>query len=191
MIYRTYAAEFGRWAMRHFGVGEEAAQDAFQDAVVIAWDHARSGHLTELRAGLKTYLFGVGRHRLLKSRARQSREPRWSDVSPPAGGGEPGGPAPTPEQEAGLALAANVGMLDQLLGPPDTPCRRLLEGFYFERRSLAELAQWLGYKTEAVARKKKCLCLRALRQVVSRYGLTLDSFLTDPIDQSPSDFSGS
>lgn len=175
MIYRTYAPEFGRWAARQFGVDEATAQDAFQDAVVVAWDHARAGRLTELRSELKTYLFGIGRHRLLKVAAQRRREQPWPDDK----AGDQPGPLPTPVQETELALAADPTRLNQLLGPPESACRRLLEGFYFERRSLTELAARLGYKTEAVARKKKCLCLRALRELVSRHHLTLDSFLRD------------
>ena len=185
LIYTTFAPEFSRWAARCYGADAATAQDAFQDAVVVTWDHARSGHLAELRAGLKTYLFGIGRHRLLKAAAAAHRLEPLPEFGFDADF-DAAGPQPTPAQEQELALAADSARLAQLLGPVESVCRRLLEGFYFERLSLAALADQLGYRTEAVARKKKCLCLRALRETVSRQRLTLDSFFLDWLDQPSS-----
>ncbi|MBD0257043.1 MAG: sigma-70 family RNA polymerase sigma factor, partial [Cytophagales bacterium] len=56
--------------------------------------------------------------------------------------------------------------LMNLLGTLGEGCREMLLGFYYERKSMQELAGAMGYASEAVAKNKKASCLKKLRDLV-------------------------
>jgi DNA-directed RNA polymerase specialized sigma24 family protein len=45
------------------------------------------------------------------------------------------------------------------------PCKQVLESYYYHRKSMQEIALWLGYKNEQTARNQKYKCLLRLREI--------------------------
>ncbi|MEO5999633.1 MAG: hypothetical protein ABIN89_22750, partial [Chitinophagaceae bacterium] len=44
------------------------------------------------------------------------------------------------------------------------PCKSLLLGFYYERFNMDQLAEKLGFKNAQVAKQRKFICIKRLRQ---------------------------
>lgn|GEM_PF-2738436 len=77
----------------------------------------------------------------------------------------PGEPAAPDDLEAALEAERNavlLGLLDKL----GEGCCEVLLGFYYEKKSMQELAGEMGYASEAVAKNKKANCLKTLREMV-------------------------
>ena len=72
-IYRAYRNDFIYWAVRNYGITEEIARDVYQMAVVIFYENIRSGKLTQLQSSVKTYLFGIGKNKVMEELASQRK----------------------------------------------------------------------------------------------------------------------
>jgi RNA polymerase sigma-70 factor (ECF subfamily) len=55
------------------------------------------------------------------------------------------------------------------------PCKSIIKMFYYDKRSMQEIAQSLGYKSEDVAKNQKARCLKSARSA-------LNSILTNKTD---------
>lgn len=72
-LYKLYRNEFIVWAISNYKSTKEQAKDAFQEAVLDFHQNVVSGHLTELSSTIKTYLFQIGKHKLLNIQKKESR----------------------------------------------------------------------------------------------------------------------
>lgn len=72
-IYLTYKPEFINWASTRFSISQEDIIDCWQDCVIAFYEQIIAGRLTKLDVTLKTYLFAIGRNKLLyKLRTQKS-----------------------------------------------------------------------------------------------------------------------
>lgn len=53
-------------------------------------------------------------------------------------------------------------IVSKLLEEADTDCNKVLTLYYREHRKMEDIAQYMNYKTEQVAKNKKSSCLRRL-----------------------------
>lgn len=72
-IYQSYKPQFINWASSKFSLSEADIIDCWQDSVIAFYEQVVSGRLETLDVGLKTYLFAIGRNKLLyKLRSKKS-----------------------------------------------------------------------------------------------------------------------
>nr|MBP9791004.1 hypothetical protein [Bacteroidia bacterium] len=64
-IYCNHRNEFLNWAIFHYSCSEEEAKDVFQDSIVAFYENIVGGKLRHLTCDVKTYIFGVGKFKLL------------------------------------------------------------------------------------------------------------------------------
>jgi RNA polymerase sigma-70 factor (ECF subfamily) len=67
-----------------------------------------------------------------------------------------------PEYEESFQLARRAL---QKLGDP---CRKLIELFYYEKKSITEIADEMDYKNPETAKNQKCKCMARLRKLVEQ-----------------------
>lgn len=158
-VYTRYRTDFVRFA-RRYGCTDERALDVWQDAVIALYENATSGRLTQLTAGLKTYLFSIGKYALIDDlRRKQRAAPEVSngmdllDVLPAERIQAPG--------EANEELDRAVSLLGE-------PCRRLLTLFYYEGFAVEAIAERMGYANENTVSANKSRCLRKLRTLFTQ-----------------------
>ena len=72
-LYAQWREEFLAFASR-YGGSQDDVLDAYQDALIILYENARKGKLTELTSSPKTYLFSIGKYTLLNSLKRQGKQ---------------------------------------------------------------------------------------------------------------------
>ena len=72
-MYRLYRDEFLAWSKKQFNTTDEQAKDAFQDAMLDFHQNVLTGRLTELTSSLKTYIFQIGKHKILNIQKKESR----------------------------------------------------------------------------------------------------------------------
>ena len=154
-MYRDYRTEFFGWLRKTHGCTTDQAADCYQQAFMILYENVLSGRLHTLTASLKTYLFAVGRNvarRQMGGPTVVAWDEQTAATRPDVGGWE--------EEEQLNERQQTVADQLQVLGEP---CRTLLRLFYYEHRTMRQIATALGYKNEDVAKSQKVRCMKKLQ----------------------------
>src|SRR4051794_41115573 len=65
-FYSAHRREFISWVQKAFGYPPEEATDIYQDSIIVVYENILSEKITSLNASLKTYLFSIGKNKLLR-----------------------------------------------------------------------------------------------------------------------------
>lgn len=143
-------------------MGEETSLDHYQDAVTIFFEKVIKGEIVELNSSIKTYLFGIAKNRIKqgfqKELRKQNHAQSLAEHYRYLGGDERA-------QEVFEQSRSHMKAAYSKLGEG---CKQLLQLFYFERKSMTEIAQIMGHKNEAVSRTSKKRCLEQIRKEVHK-----------------------
>ena len=163
-LYKLYRDEFLVWSMSTYKATEEQAKDAFQDAVLDFHQNVISGHLTELSSTIKTYLFQIGKHKLLNIQKKESRM-TYHDALHLIENGEA---EKFMEEENKLYTQEQISEAIEKL-PED--CQQVLRLFYFNEYDMDSIARELNYKNADTAKSKKSVCMKNLMNELKKLSM--------------------
>ena len=132
---------------------ETDAEEVLQEAVVILWEKVRAGSF-EAQSKLSTFLMGVIKNLWARRLARRRREtPMADEFDPPAG-----------EESLldGLIREEQVDAMRKAMSRISELCRKVLLMFYWEEKSMEEIAADLGLANAETAKSKKYQCRKSL-----------------------------
>lgn len=133
------------------------AKDVFQEAMIVLYEKARSGHF-ELNCLIKTYVYSVARRIWLKKLQQASRYN--GDI------GNTEAIVPVEEDLEGHARReAEFDMMNKAILGLGEPCKGLLEAFYLRKKSMQEIAVDFGYTNAENAKTQKYKCLMRLKKI--------------------------
>lgn len=147
------------YVLAHHG-SQEDAEDMLQDALIILWERVRSGRY-EYTSRLATFLLGIVKNRWLRVLAGRRREPLAPADADPPDDAEPADEAIVEEERVAVVRRA----MEQL----DDVCRKVLLMFYWEERSMEDIAKALGFSNAATAKSKKYQCKKALERLMRSF----------------------
>ncbi len=160
-IYSDNFPSVQSYILRNSGFKEDA-KDVFQEGMTIFYGNIISGQFKE-QSSLKTYLFSICKNLwLLKLRKRDS-----GLVSIEAIENQPEHPIDE----------LNNHLLDTLIQALKTDCQKILIGYYYEHKSMEELAVVFKLGSEQATRNKKMRCMKELMRIVKEKNLTAQNFL--------------
>jgi RNA polymerase sigma factor (sigma-70 family) len=136
---------------------EDDARDIFQEAMVVLYEKARSGHF-ELHCQIKTYLYSVARRLWLKKLQQVYHKNTLTDTL------EETIPAET-ETELHEEQNRQYEMMHLALAKMGEPCKSLLEAYYFKKRNMQEISEDFGYTNADNAKNQKYKCLIRLKKL--------------------------
>ena len=156
-VYTRNRSEFISWSQKNHRLNEEQAIDLYQEIITLFFEKVISGSLSDLTSTIKTYLFGMAKNKILQSYDVQSRHGKHEE-----------------------AVAEHFKFLsesDELLGVYEKAkettekmftsmgemCRKLLRLFYYDKKSMSEIAEIMGHKNDGVTRTTKKRCLEKVR----------------------------
>jgi RNA polymerase sigma factor (sigma-70 family) len=154
-MYRLYRDEFLAWSKKQFNTTDEQAKDAFQDAMLDFHQNVLTGRLTELTSSLKTYIFQIGKHKILNIQKKESRL-TYHDALHMINNGEVDH---FMEEENKAYTQEQISQGIEKL-PED--CQKVLKLFYFSEYDMDSIARELNYKNADTAKSKKSLCMKNL-----------------------------
>lgn len=155
-IYSLYRRDFTNWAERKFSLDQEEARDMFQVTLISFYENVSSGKLTVLNSSLRTYLFAIGKYKILRDKKKAVMYANLDELPDINMLDNDNEPELEKEQQAKVHAALN-----QLGGD----CQKILELFYFQELSMVAIAQVLNYKNDNVAKVKKANCMRKLAAI--------------------------
>lgn len=140
-VYLLYRDAFLKWAGQKFRTsGREDLLDAWHDTMLNFYHHVRDKKLTHLTCELKTYLFLIGYHRLLKIYQKAGR----TDLVE-----EPDANIPMEESfnvfEMDDQETDRRHLLRTIMNELPDQSRRILQARYVEGKSVPDIMQEMGY----------------------------------------------
>ncbi len=156
-IYKAHRFEFITWITNQYSCSNDEAKDLYQMAIITLYDNIKSNRLNKLNSSIKTYLFAIGKNKILEQRKSSYRFVKQSDHEvldvPEIGRWE------NDDYEARLQ------MVEDCLHNLGEPCRTLLELYYFHNMTMEEIAKRLQHKNTDTSKNVKYKCLRRLRKI--------------------------
>ncbi|WP_303873860.1 RNA polymerase sigma factor [Bacteroides acidifaciens] len=152
-LYELYKSPFIQFATKYYFVNEDTAADIYQESFTAMYQNIRNGKYTERNISLKTYLFEIGKHHIFKHLNQEQKKMGMLQTLASEWGAQQ-----YPVEEWNEAQ----NIVSKLLEEADTDCNKVLTLYYWEHRKMEDIAQYMNYKTEQVAKNKKSSCLRRL-----------------------------
>jgi RNA polymerase sigma factor (sigma-70 family) len=160
-VYRQYYKMTAAFVRQNNG-SQDDAQDVFQEALIILIKNLNKVDFV-LKVKVSTFLQAIVRkYWLYKLRDRKTasvevedlhNDTRWSETEAVLGN----------ENAFDVKHAVIATVFQQIKGD----CRTLLEGFYFHKKPLGELATDMGWTADFVKVKKK-RCMNSMRELVQQ-----------------------
>ncbi|EDY94572.1 RNA polymerase sigma factor, sigma-70 family [Phocaeicola plebeius DSM 17135] len=145
-LYTLYRGQFIGYIQKRYQLEEDVVSDIYHDSFLLMMDNIRTGKYQKQDASLLTYLLGIGKNLVLKKLQKKSERPLvagWiSELLPDT------------DWKSALEEAG------RLVNECDTVCNRILQLFYWERLSMSDIAEQMGYQSADVAKSKKNSCMR-------------------------------
>jgi len=156
-IYKAHRFEFITWITNQYHCSNDEAKDLYQVAIIALYDNIKSNRLNKLDSSIKTYLFAIGKNKILEQRKSSYKFIDRSDHEvlgvPEIGRWE------NEDYEASLQ------MVEESMHKLGEPCRTLLELYYFHNMTMEEIAKRLQHKNTDTSKNVKYKCLRRLRKI--------------------------
>ncbi|SHG95804.1 RNA polymerase sigma factor, sigma-70 family [Chryseolinea serpens] len=157
LVYAEYREEFLRWITKEYHCSDDDSKDIYQLTILIFYDNIKQGKLENLVSSVKTYLFGIGKN-VVRDVLR--KEKRYTPINQEKWLKEylVEDQAHAPDERAFDIAGIALGKLGQ-------PCQRLIEMFYYEKKSMVEISEALQFKNPETAKNQKCKCMARLRKL--------------------------
>ena len=169
-LYNHMRPEFMSWFGKHFYCRIEDIEDAYQRAFNIFYFNVREDRITMTEIKASTYVFSVGKNIMLKVLSKEPKNETSIDN--------------IRERNLGMVNidydmddAYRKEVIVRLLGQIDETCRKVLTLYFYRNYSMESIANELNFKNEFVAKKKKHLCLKKLKDLADRHRLLRDSLV--------------
>ena len=157
-IYNTYRNEFILWATGNHSCTTEEAKDIFQQSMIVLYENVIYEKLTEITTQVNTYLFSIGKNKILelmrqKGKAVIQNEDQVDFESHLYG------------LEIDEGFEEKMRKVEASILKLGTPCKNILEQYYYHKKSMQELSEILGYKSSDTVKNLKYKCLQRLKQI--------------------------
>lgn len=153
-IYVTYKNEFLNYAKK-YRLDRFSALDIYQDSIIAMHHNFVSSQLVLTSSSIKTYLFGIGKFKILK---RLKEEDKFLSVETPEEGF-------TEIRIEESTLSERSVLLSSHLRNISESCRKVLELFYYRNLTVDEIVQLTDYKDGNTVRSHKSRCLKRLKSL--------------------------
>ncbi len=142
------------------GGTDSDAEDILQETIIVLWQKVCSGDF-ELTSKLSTYLLAVAKNKwMAEMRKRSKIEAEELAADTPDG---------NPSSLDGVIEGERVEQVQRALNRLKPLCKQVLMLFYFEERSLLDIARTLGFANADVAKSKKYQCKKALENLLRKH----------------------
>lgn len=154
-IYLEHKSDFIGFARAGFSqLPLESIEDVYQDTVIDVYRNIVSDRLTSIEYSFKTYIFHIGKIKLLKVIERQRKQPT-SELS-------------AVEEEVVYDSSKDHDWQEVeravkfVFANTSEECKQVLKLFYFGKKSMQEIADQLGYANADTVKAKKNRCINQI-----------------------------
>lgn len=156
-VYQTHKKAFISFGFK-YGLTEDELLDIYQDTIIAFIENIRKGHLENLQAEIKTYLFSIGKYLIFK-RLKNSNNSNITIENLPEGF------VWEDFEDKNEELLTVISISLKLLGEQ---CYKILTLFYYEEKKLDEIQKILKYENKDVLKSQKSRCLNHLKKLLKK-----------------------
>ncbi len=154
-IYLEHKSAFITYARANFSqLPFETVEDSYQDTIIDVYKSITSERLTSIEYSFKNYIFHIGKTKLIRA-VELERKQRTVNIS-----------ATDDTLIYESTIDDNIHDVDKIISfvfsNASSACQQILKMFYYEKKSMSEIAQVLGYSNADTVKAKKNRCLNQL-----------------------------
>ncbi len=157
-IYNTYRNEFLLWVIKKYSCTMDEAKDLFQLTIIVFYENIVNDKVTRFTSQVKTYLFSIGKNKIneyLRSKERRN----YSRQSEQFVDDELFDVNSNEDHEKELTR------VEASLEEIGEPCKSILLQVYYQKKSMQEISDSLGYKNPETVKNLKYKCLQRLKKI--------------------------
>lgn len=156
--YNRFRNEFIQWALKKYHCPKEDCKEIYQISFFIFYDNVMSGKLEYMASNLKTYLFAIGKNKILENNRRNNRfsyeiKDEFLKVE-------------EDDHEFQDHKELQYEQISQGLQRLGNPCKRILEMMYYHNCSIDDITKKIGYKNADTTKNQKYKCMQRLKKIV-------------------------
>lgn len=140
------------------GGNRDDGADVFQEALVLLIEKVRTGQFRG-ESSLNTYLFAIAKNlwlHALRTKGRRSKREKEFVMNEPI----------AIEPDKGQRFNGADKDLSHVMEQIGSSCKKILNGFYYEKKSMRELLAEFDYENEQVLRNRKSKCMKSLKHLI-------------------------
>jgi RNA polymerase sigma factor (sigma-70 family) len=158
------------WFTRHYYCRTEDVEDAYQRSFNIFYFNVRDDKVTMLDTKVNTYLFSIGKNIILKVLNKEPRLTKSTDETLEMDMG-------TVDIDFDFDETYRKEIILRMLNQIDEICRNVLILSFYKNFAMESIASEMNFKSQSVAKKKKHLCLKKLKDLVDKHKIARDSLV--------------
>lgn len=156
-VYLDVKPKFIAYAQRQFpGVNLEDVEDIYQDTIIVFYQNIKRGALTEITSSLSAYVIQIGKIKLLQYVDKSSKIMLSG----------------TNLVDKHILVEEYDAKIDQavrfIFSKMTDACKQILNLFYYEKKSMDEIALMLNYKNADTVKSKKSRCISTFNANVNK-----------------------
>jgi RNA polymerase sigma factor (sigma-70 family) len=159
-LYNKHLPMIVKYIKQNHGDGYDASE-LLQDALVILWEKIRRREFV-LESRLSTFLYAVVKNKWLQELARRKKLIPLDQLAD--------NPGPDPPGLDQLQDQERVHLVRKCLEMLSPLCQKIMTLFYYEEKSMAEIARLTGLANEDVVKSKKYQCKKDLELLLKSAG---------------------
>ncbi len=161
--------------LQKLGAEQDQTKDIFQEAILVFYHQAQKMDF-ELSCQPSTYLFGICQNIFRNKKRKEDRQNTLSNTDFLI---EFSDKTNLENQEDDNIYKSEeaISVLRKILTQLGEPCKKLLTGYYVDKFSMKELAEKLGYNSDATAKAQKYKCLQRAKKLAQNQLENLQTIL--------------
>ena len=160
-IFLKYEKPVCTYVKRHGGNADDA-EDILQETIIVFWQKAVNPDF-ELSAKLSTFLVAVAKNKWMAEMRKKNRQSDNIERQELTDQG--------PSSLEIIMENEKINLIDQALSKLNKTCRDILMMYYFEERSMKNIAELLNFAGASVVKAKKYQCKKALEEILHQQAL--------------------
>jgi len=161
-IYSDHRVGFIAYITNSHNCTNEEAIDIYQYVILSFYENVVDGSFEEMNAaGIKTYLYSIGKNKLLgdlRKKTKISLKGKFNDDD-----------LIQSNNEIDLEKAEQFEKVSDIISHLGDPCKRILELFYFNKLSIDEISEVMGYSSGNTVKNLKYKCIKRIKKIIESH----------------------
>ena len=156
-IYLEVKPKFINFVQSNFKMIEfDEIEDLYQETIISFYQNVRKGTLTEVNISLTAYILKIGKNKLITYINERKKLGVKTDFYAEQA-------VPFDDYDSKIDKAVRF-----ILNKMSDSCKKIINLFYFKKKSMEEIALSLGYKNADVVKSQKSRCISSFSDNVNK-----------------------
>ena len=163
--YNKYKKPFLGFAKKNYGLSEDIMEDIYQETMLAFHQNVLNGNVSNLSVPLQTYLFAIGKNKI-GDYFRQTKNEVYIENFSDIFSSEDERFNSFYKKEESAVNRRNM-IVYNTVSQMENPCKKLLFLFYWDKKSMKEIAELMDYKSPDVAKQQNQRCKKKIETYLS------------------------